>query len=495
MPWSEARSRARIEGHLATVPEFDQNLTLAKQSRMLVEAQAKGVMDQATPRKAFVVEAAHLYGQLLDFDSIVADRNSQETEASHREALRFLNMHYGIWDSIVENDDAERVDYHGVRMHAIVPSPEGDARRQLQNAIALATKLGAATKRVAEVYGFRARIRFGIDQGKCVAMTTGRSHDRDTLFLGAPANHAAKLAAAADEEGIFLTPSAQAILGSTALRRTGSGRIELNEGFLNESLRLNPYDRIDRAADRLIAERRSDPQFVFRRETPPLAGVKFVDLVPSNSVRMGMSSIFADIDGFTAFVDGAIRSGGSAMKQAAIAIHVIREELNDVLKLDFGGKRIRFIGDCIHGVLAETPQRDDGTATVRSSVLCASGMKSSFDLCKSMVGGIDTLDLAIGIEYGIVPITRIGKRGKESVRCAGGRAVVVAERVQQSIPGGGIDLGPTARSLAEPAIRRYFVGNRLPTYGAATDLLSDPQSPAIQTVRDNREARGHASSG
>ena len=35
-------------------------------------------------------------------------------------------------------------------------------------------------------------------------MATGRTHEKDTLFLGAPANHAAKKAAEDGGPGIFL---------------------------------------------------------------------------------------------------------------------------------------------------------------------------------------------------------------------------------------------------------------------------------------------------
>jgi len=56
MSWNNARSRKRIQEHLQTVPEFDRDLTLSKQRRMLVEARAKGLMDRLSVRRAFVVE-------------------------------------------------------------------------------------------------------------------------------------------------------------------------------------------------------------------------------------------------------------------------------------------------------------------------------------------------------------------------------------------------------------------------------------------------------
>jgi Adenylate and Guanylate cyclase catalytic domain len=490
MAWNEARSRKRIQEHLKTVPQFDDHIALAKAVRALAED--RGLMSRLPSRKASVVEGAHIYGQLLDFDDLVADRNQGETERSHRNILRFLNMHYRLWDAIVDNDDADRVDYHGARLHAIVTSPEGNPQGQVERAVALASKLNDATKRVAAAYGFPARIRFGIDQGKCLAMTTGRAYEKDTLFFGPPANHAAKLAAARDEEGIYVAPGAQTAAGATASRKTLTGDMAFDEQFVAQAARRYSFTRLDEAVTGLIAEARQEVLFVFHRHTPPLANVSFSQLSPANSVRMGMASIFADIDGFTAFVDAAIRSGSDGIKHAATAVHVIREELNDVLKEDGGGKRVRFIGDCIQGVMAEGRLEDDPPLAIEEAVKCASGMKDSFLLCRKIIGGIDRLDLAIGIEFGPVPLTRIGLRGENSVRCAAGRAVVVAEQVQQSLEGGGIKLGPEALRLATPATRRLFANTTaLLGYAATVDLLSSPSSPAVAIVRKNPIVRPH----
>jgi class 3 adenylate cyclase len=490
MSWNEARSRKRIREHLKTVPQFDEHITLAK--RASVMAEDRGLMATLPQRRAFVVEGAHVYGQLLDFDKLVADKNNQETEESHRNVLRSLDMHYRLWDSIIDNDESDRVDYHGARLHAIVTAPEGDPRGQTERAVALAVKLNEATKRVAAAYGFPSRIRFGIDQGKCVAMTTGRAHEKDTLFFGAPANHAAKLAAARDEEGIFVAPGAQSAAGSSASRKTYTGDIAFDEGFVAQASQRHQFTRLDEAAGRLIAEAKLERLFVFHRPTPPLSALKFSQLSPANSARMGMASLFADIDGFTAFVDAAIRSGSEGIKHAASAIHVIREELNDVLTEDSEGKRVRFVGDCIHGVLAVGQLKDDVPASIDQAVMCASGMKDSFLLCQEIVGGIDTLGLAIGIEYGPVPLTRIGLRGENSVRCAAGRAIVMSERAQQSLEGSGLRLGPVALQFANPATRRLFASaTALLGYDATADLLGSVTSPAVAIVRENPSARPH----
>ena len=493
MSWNASRSRERIKKHLGTVPAFDGAISLMEHARQIRVAKASQTLDNVSPRRAFVVEGAHVYGHLLDFDSLVVDQQSRETEGSHSRLLGFLDMHYKIWDAVVDGEDADRVDYHGSRLHAVVTSPSGDARGQIERAVALATKLTDVTKRVAAAFGFPARIRFGIDQGRCLAMTTGRAHEQDTLFLGPPANHAAKAAAGGDQEGIFLSDGSALSVGANSAKRTPFGDAIPETAFLREATAKYPFERIDRIGDRIIAEAAAVPQFVFHRTTPPLSQVDFSKLTPSNSVRMGMASLFADIDGFTAFVDQAIARGTDSIKRAATAIHVIREELNSVLKDDFGGKRVRFIGDCIHGLLAEDANQDDAPATVREAAVCATGMKSSFDLCKEVLGEIDKIDLAIGVEYGPVPLTRLGNRGLEGIRCATGKAVVVSERVQRSMEGGGIRFGPNARAAADDAVVQTFseTAASIPSYDAAVDLLGTSASPAFQILKFNPEARPH----
>jgi class 3 adenylate cyclase len=488
MPWNEANSRKRITAHLQTVPAFDEHISLATHRKLLVEAR---LLDSKPNSRAFVVEGAHLYGQLLDFEKIVADADNRETEASHRNVLRFLHMHYQIWDSIVDEEGADRIDYHGARLHAVVTDPVGDPHNQVERAVALAAKLSDASARIADAYGYPARIRFGIDQGRCIAMSTGRGHEKDTLFLGTPANHAAKVAAAGDQPGVFLANGAQ-IASSLVAKRTVLGDVFVEEASIKLASSRHQFPRIDLVVGKLVADAKRDLGFVFHRPRPPLASLKFSELVPSNSARRGMASIFADVSGFTPFVDNAIKQGSNSIKAAATAIHVIREELNDVLKIDFGGKRVRFIGDCIQGVIAEGVD-DDAAETIRESAFCASGMRSSFSLVQTLLPKTKELDLAIGIEYGTVPLTRLGLTGANSIRCAAGRAVIVSERVQQSLNGGGVRLGPVASGLADRNVKRHYeTASTILEYDAAADLLGSIESPAVAIVREDRSARPYS---
>src|ERR1700744_3371502 len=257
MSWNADRAKSRIREHLKTVPQVDRQVAL--DSATLPK---RGLLSRMPISEAFVVDGAHLYGQLLDFDDLVADQG-KETEAAHHRLLRFLNMHYRVWDSIVDGDDGDRVDYHGARLHAVISSPVGDPAAQIERAVALARKPTEAARRVGEAHGFPSRIRFGIDQGKCLAMTTGRgAHEKDTLFLGRPANHAARLVASGSEQGIFLTDTAPNGVAAGAVRKH-AGTVTLDEAYVQTAAKKYAFDSLDRTAT-AIALDSSDPMFRFK---------------------------------------------------------------------------------------------------------------------------------------------------------------------------------------------------------------------------------------
>lgn len=58
--------------------------------------------------------------------------------------------------------------------------------------------------------------RFGIDAGVCVAIDNGTPKEREPLFLGSPANHAAKLADASKPD-IFVSDQVRFVLGNPGI--------------------------------------------------------------------------------------------------------------------------------------------------------------------------------------------------------------------------------------------------------------------------------------
>jgi class 3 adenylate cyclase len=199
--------------------------------------------------------------------------------------------------------------------------------------------------------------------------------------------------------------------------------------------------------------------FEFTGHTPPLSTLDIEELSVKNSRRQDAATLYADLDGFTAYVSNNI-SGDISAKNVVRALHVLRSELDAVLHDDFAGCKVRFIGDCVHGLAVEgTAQNTSEEETITNLALCAGGMRSSFilALAKLKENGTDasSLGLQIGFEFGPMNITRLGMKG-ELVRCSVSRGVLAAEAEQGRCRGNETAIGPIAYAKGSDAIRKLF---------------------------------------
>jgi class 3 adenylate cyclase len=446
-----------VPQHNVAVREFAKMEPLRRQQLESNRAQGfaadEDLIFKVSPNEAVLVEGAHVYVQLVDFDNAMMEQG-RETEASHQRALNMLHLHYGICDRVAANFEAQRVDYHGGRMHAVIVSPSGSqsARQRAQRAVAFANAITAATEeagRIAANASYKTGVRVGIDSGPSVAVNSGRAGEPEPLFLGNPANYAAKLADG-DQAGIYVSDNIRRELGQS-LCRGGLAAERLSMFSLGGQ---NPFDLSQATISRAIAEV-APTVFNFHRHSPPLKSIDFKLLSPSNSIRMGLISLFADIDGFTKYVADCI--AGNSVAEMVANLHVFRSEMAATLKEDFDGRKVRFVGDCLHGLVAEgTTIETHESNTVSRAVEAAGGLRSSFELCRELLPSVQQLGLAIGIELGATPITRIGIRGDRSVRCSVSKAVSTSETLQKHGNGFQTRLGVHALTVAPAAVKRLF---------------------------------------
>lgn len=516
MAWLEDRARERIRGFMNSIPQGDIRVedfrTFLNETRM-----QKGISFDSSPSAALVdiprnraitTDAVHVYANLVDFNDVLMDAG-RETEASHSRALEFLHAHYRACDELIDEFEMQRVDFHGSRLHAVVLSPEGSENEGER--VRVAVTFAAAFREMVERLGydhpnFKTGVRIGIDSGPAVAIDSGRSDEREPLFIGSPANHAAKLADGNDE-GLNLSPRAAMALGrnidpliKSLVLTEDTARSYLSDEVTTASMQRSGSVRLENAytslAKSLNSQKSSDTSeavFKFHRREPPLKELVYADHPPSNAVRMELASIFADVDNFTAYIDNAITTGQIA--QAVANLHVIRAEMGAVLRDDFEGRKVRYIGDCIHGLLAEGDKNETNEmTTMREAVSAAAGLRSSFEICREMLPGIDGLGLAIGIDYGTTPICRLGLRGAASVRAAASRATCVSEAEQRRCDGTETALGQNAYNVSPASIREAFSTNRvIPNLDAhAADLLFGTMaSPYIASGAEPEPMRAH----
>ncbi len=520
MAWDRARSLERINKLMTSVPTVE----AVDLSRELYPSMLKEIRDgrgerihlkesfQSIPRnRAILVDGVHVYARLANYDEYRLDGN-QETERGHKRGLNFLHLHYAASDRIIEDFGAIRIDYHGGRLHCVVVEPLDDEFARVAKAIELAKRLiefSVIVSREVASGDYQAKMIVGIDTGRCVAIRSGTGHDQDPLFLGDAANKAAKMAEN-DGEGIFLSNRARQIIGMANA---------INENFadnLNVETRLrvstsakarNPelgmvFDSGERTYANLINEWRADidgfkrytagqSAFVFHQHTPPLKTIDFGNLSPGNSIRMPLVSIFGDVSGYTAYIENAMQTG--RVGEAVRAIHIIRGELHNVLKDDFSSRKVRYIGDCIHGLLAVgQPNAIDTQMSVIEAVQCAAAMRSSFNLIRQMLA-LDTLGLAIGVETGITPVSRIGRRGDGSVRVASSSATINSEAEQSRADGTQLAIGQAAYDALPLYMRNEFPDRKADGLDCDVYDVTFGGAPLVISNTDET-ARAHGSS-
>lgn len=482
MAWRHEKAEQRIQKLIDDAPQVqvsrfvDDYMPLYEMRRAELSAKAEAVsppLFNLEKGKAVLVDTVQIYVGITNYDEYRIEEDGRETEASHERALRFLHLYYSACDRVVESGSVQRVDFHGGRMHAVIlPQDErGVTQTQIDEAFGFVRDFQAVAEQANRELAnsqFDAQFRVGIDAGRCVAINNGTGLEQEPMFLGSAANHAAKLAEG-DESGVFVSDRVRQILG-----RPTVGSLEaissLERDYLTEATNRRDANRSSgllefdssRAQKQLVEtwkkEIRNDrapnptvPRFAFHYKEPPLSTIKYADLSPSDTIRMPLASLFADLTGFTKYVDNAITNGSIA--GAVRALYVIRQELQNVVEADFGGRKVRFIGDCIHAVIAEGSKTttDDG-GTVKRSFECAGGLRSSFEICRQELSNLGTLGLAIGVEYGSTPISRIGIRGERSVRVASSRATATSERMQSECGSNSVKFGPFALALMPVAL-------------------------------------------
>lgn len=479
--WSYDRAAAQIARRLEDVQAVD-----------VVDYTRDKSLENVRTNQAYRVDAVHLYVDILNVDEML-QMTRDEGVSCHRQTLHMLDHHYRAVSRILARTDARRVDIHNQRLHAIVAKPyntQPDAERtRVARAVALGKLLIDVLAQAADEHGRLpvAKVRVGIDSGVSLAVNNGRSGYREPLFLGDPANHAAKMAGGGNARGIFLTNAARQILG---LRQMQTPQLT---ALTAEEIRQCENDaKLDVSANTIVDEWRDDLRkhpagdFDFHRHTPPLKTMDIASLTPANSRRQEAVSVHADIDGFTRYVH---RHLADRPEDVVRALHVLRAELERVVTEDFSGRRIRFIGDCVHAILCEgTAHTTDAEATIATATMCAGGLRSSFELALNElhIAGIDTdgLGLAIGFEYGPVTVTRLGGHG-DRIRCSVSRATLGSETEQMRCGGSETAIGPHAFQEAGDAVRALFGKSRIVSQldfnEAAEALASQGDTTAVQT--------------
>ena len=449
MGWKYDVSKKRIESYLAGLGEIE----IEKLSR---EADLESLLTETRCREIY---GAHVYVTISNFPRLASE--NAETE-EYRRLIQALHVYQREVNRIVEDRDGVdglAIHFQGQKLHALLYRPIDDARVLATRGVVLQLILRDF---VHEVFN-PAFPKFddfsvagGADIGDVIGTKNGTKGDRELLFLGNPANYAAKI-----------------IAGNGMLRVTDRVFAELPDQLRDicvpvgngEKYRLQALtaeeldDLLDDLAEESAAldiqwDREASRERVDEdKQNTPLKDIEYsgatelIDLDAlsvRNNKRVDGASMFADVSGFTAYIEAAETR---AMKRAALRVfHTIRHEMSRVIRDDYPGVRVQYQGDRVQA-LYHLPN-DDVSKVVDDAVTAGAAIQSSLTVVQELLPEAKDLSMAVGVDHGVTLATKLGSRGQRDRICIGepvdgaaaceeaatGGEVAITERVYESLP-------------------------------------------------------------
>jgi class 3 adenylate cyclase len=412
MSWSETKSKERVQAHLGSIGDIEVK-PLAREVNDL-----EAILSETVCRDIF---AAHVYIDVTNFTALSSDATMKRE--NYKRLIQAAHLYQRALTRVAEDVLAEfRVHFQGSKIHVLCYLPVSDsatiaARAALMLLVANDFVRSVFNKEFSDYSDWS--VGGGADIGNAIGTRNGKNGDRELLFIGNPANLAAKLLT--DTSTLRLTERLFKALPASiqtycSQLKSGDYRISAAQDKLDELCKANgiPWDR-----------KKSAEQLADDRKALPLADIDYSDaevridfekLSETNNKQVLGASVFADVSGFTKFVSDA--KGEEAKASALKVFHVIRKELAKVGETDYKGVRVQFQGDRIQ-VLFHLPKGDEDKIAVEA-VEAAVGMLSSFEqVIKKELPEAKNLALKVGVDMGTTLATRLGKRGDRDNICLG----------------------------------------------------------------------------
>jgi class 3 adenylate cyclase len=454
MSWNYNTSLSRVQAHLDSMGEIEVE-------KLVRDADLQNLLSETRCREIY---GAHVYLDIPNFSDLATMTAEGE---DYKRVIQAIHLYEREVARIVEGEnifDGVRIHFQGAKLHALFFRPIDDSKEIAARAVLLQMVLRHFVR-----YIFNPEfpklpnlsLSGGSDLGSAVGTKNGHRGDRELLFLGAPANYAAKILTGADDirvtETLYdtLPESLQNYFTEitddrydATVYQLGSISIEDLEGLLEEH-----GIEWDRAAS--LQRLRND------KSTYPLNHIEYGDaevliaidsLGIANNKRVLAASVFGDVSGFTAYIDKA--EDQDAVKAALRVLHAIRKEMASIVKQDFEGVRVQFQGDRVQA-LFHLPKRDDARIAIRA-VDTAIALQSSMELViKKLLPEAADLGMAVGISIGETLVSKLGAHGQRDRICVGD-SVERAARHQEGSRGGEIAIPADLHAHLDEELQKLF---------------------------------------
>lgn len=324
----------------------------------------------------------------------------------------------------------------------------------------------------------------GADLGTVIGTSNGLKGDHELLFLGASANHAAKIISTSGRMRLTkhiyeaLPKDLQALCSCTGDEVYQLAVVKRDE--LDELLKKYKIGwRREASAKRIEEDKKRFPlkDIAYSSAEEP---IDLDSLSIYNNKRVLAASIFGDVSGFTRYIDAATTA--KERKAALRAFHAIRKEMAYVVRQDFGGLRIQYQGDRVQG-LFHLPE-NKAAAIATKAVEAAIGLQSSMEhTLKQCLPEASSLTLAVGIDQGITLVSKLGTRGQRDRICLG-TAVEWAAACEERSSGGQIGITKEVYTLLPTTHHERFTYSQTAQCYVATNLTADKLERAMRGAQN-----------
>lgn len=433
------------------------------------------------------IRGAHLYIDVVNLREIQSETFGQAGE--EEEFLRRMHIYGRELTRITEEDfTSAKVHFQGPKLHAVTYRPIDQDDDIVAQAVTLAAAVALSVDKAFNILfdGYEFEIAAGIDLGDAVATKNNVKGDRELLFLGKPANVAAKIV----NTGIRITSRVAEVLPESFIDFLTDKGDDVFEGEL-------PGDFVDEQVTEYewswsLAQSKERLEEAIEQFPEGCANIADAQgeieknkLSLSNSKRVDGVSIFADVDGFTQYVDEAY-AVDEDLKEAVRAYHVFRSEMRYCAVEDSGALRIQYQGDRMQA-LDFLPINDDA-AIAMSAIDVAGALNASVTHTLPEVIPNAVRKLAIGQSMGRTLISRLGEHGQPDVMCLGPATSEAAE-FQLSLEGGETGISGKIRDLLPEEIASEFTWDSVRNCYIAKDLTADRLERAYQATEADRAAK------
>jgi class 3 adenylate cyclase len=471
MSWNYNTSLNRVETHLRAMGEIEVE-------KLVRDADLHNLLSETCCRDIY---GAHVYLDIPNF----ADLATMTAEGEdYRRVIQALHIYEREVARIVEEEnifDGVRIHFQGAKLHALFFRPIDDT----EEIAARAVLLQAVVRHfVCCIFNpefpklLNLSVSGGAALGNAIGTKNGHRGDRELLFLGAPANYAAKIMTGTDT--LRITADVY-----DALPETLQGHFD---AVGDDRLGVTVYDMRSVSTEDLDAslqaygitwDRAASLQRIKDdKANYPLNKIDYSDaevLIDMDSLGIGnnkrvlAASVFGDVSGFTAYIDKAAAENDA--KAALRVLHAIRKEMASIVKHDFGGIRVQFQGDRVQA-LFHLPQGDEKRIAARA-VDTAVALVSAMELViKKVLPEASELGMAVGSSVGTTLVSKLGTHGHRDRICIGD-SVEDAATYQEGSAGGEIAIPADIHLHLDEDLQKLFVWNADRALYIATNLTQD----------------------